>query len=237
MSDPASKSRGPLVTSPSAIFPDRTLTLTGKHVVLVPLGLSQVPSLYESLGGVANEDIYNYFSEGPFLTPESFTPFITTAVNDTTGYTWTVYLSSSMSDSSPRALGAISLYPVPAHHRVELGVMFNSAIRRSTAATECFYLVLTYAFSLHYLRVEWKCDTLNGPSCSAATRLGFVYEGTFRKHMVVKGRSRHTAWFSIMDDEWGLVGRALEMWLDDGNFEAGVQKKGLKNLRLEIGGK
>ena len=47
--------------------------------------------------------------------------------------------------------------------------------------------------TLGYRRYEWKCNALNAPSWRAALRYGFVYEGTFRQHMIVKGRNRDTA--------------------------------------------
>jgi len=80
---------------------------------------------------------------------------------------------------------------------------------------------------LHYRRVEWKCNDRNKPSERAALRLGFKYEGTFRKHMIVKGRRRDSAWFSVLDDEWKeSVGEALEKWLSTGNFdETGGQRR------------
>ena len=53
---------------------------------------------------------------------------------------------------------------------------------------------MKYAFEeLGYLRVEWKCNDWNEPSKRAASRLGFVFEGVFRKHLVIKGRRRDTA--------------------------------------------
>ena len=44
-----------------------------------------------------------------------------------------------------------------------------------------------------YRRYEWKCNALNAPSRRAAERFGFAFEGVFRQHMIVKGRSRDTA--------------------------------------------
>ena len=33
--------------------------------------------------------------------------------------------------------------------------------------------------------------------------MGFTYEGTFRKHMIVKdGFSRNTEWYSMIDEDW-----------------------------------
>lgn len=50
--------------------------------------------------------------------------------------------------------------------------------------------------------------------------------------MIVKGRRRDTAWFSITDDEWPAIEAGFEAWLDEGNFdENGKQKKTLQQCR------
>jgi len=70
--------------------------------------------------------------------------------------------------------------------------------------------------------VEWKCDSLNARSRSAALRLGFRFEGIFRNHMIVKERSRDTAWFSIIDSEWERIKKNMETWLyGSGNHSLG----------------
>jgi hypothetical protein len=49
--------------------------------------------------------------------------------------------------------------------------------------------------------------------------------------MVVKGQSRDTAWFSMLDSEWPARKRALEAWLEAGNFdEEGRQRQRLSEL-------
>lgn len=89
--------------------------------------------------------------------------------------------------------------------------------------------------------MEWKCNNFNEPSRRAALRLGFVHEGIFRKHMVIKGHSRDSWWSSVTDEEWFKakegealsVRAALEAWLEDGNFdEEGKQKVKLEELRV-----
>lgn len=92
---------------------------------------------------------------------------------------------------------------------------------------------------LGYRRVEWKANDLNEPSKRAALRLGFVFEGVFRKHMVVKGRNRDTAWFSVTDDEWeGSVKGGLEEWLEKSNFDGeGKQRRKLEVVRARLVGK
>ncbi|KAK9234853.1 hypothetical protein V1525DRAFT_452431 [Lipomyces kononenkoae] len=79
---------------------------------------------------------------------------------------------------------------------------------------------------LGYRRFEWKCNTL------AAQRLGFIFEGIFRQHMITKGRNRDTAWFSIIDSDWPIVKQAFQAWLDSKNFdEQGRQRQALASLR------
>jgi RimJ/RimL family protein N-acetyltransferase len=116
---------------------------------------------------------------------------------------------------------------------IEIGaILLSPELQRTRAATEAIYLMVRNAFDeLGYRRVEWKCDSLNAPSRRAAERFGFLFEGIFRKHMVVKGRNRDTAWFAIVDDDWPAIRRAFEAWLDPENFDAnGVQRRSLGEL-------
>ncbi len=116
---------------------------------------------------------------------------------------------------------------------IEVGnVYFSHRLRKTPAATESMYLMMRHVFDdLGYRRYEWKCDSLNAPSRKAADRLGFVFEGIFRQATLYKGRSRDTAWFSVIDKEWPKVGSALERWLDPTNFDTGRQRKSLTALR------
>jgi RimJ/RimL family protein N-acetyltransferase len=102
-----------------------------------------------------------------------------------------------------------------AMRRIEIGhIWYAPRAQRSEANTEATYLMLREAFDrLGHRRVEWKCDALNERSRVAALRLGFTFEGVFRQHMVVKGRNRDTAWFSMLDREWPKARDAFEGWL------------------------
>ncbi len=101
------------------------------------------------------------------------------------------------------------------HRRIEIGhIWYAPSAQRTEANTETAHLMMREAFDqLGYRRVEWKCDALNQRSRAAALRLGFTFEGVFRKHMIVRGRSRDSAWFSLLDDEWPVARQALERWL------------------------
>ena len=92
-----------------------------------------------------------------------------------------------------------------------------------------------YVFeTLGYRRYEWKCNSHNAASRRAALRYGFTYEGTFRQHMIAKGRNRDDAWFSMLDGEWPARKRNFERWLAPENFDAeGRQKLSLAALNQQ----
>lgn len=106
---------------------------------------------------------------------------------------------------------------------IEVGhLSYSPLLQRTPVSTEAMYLMMRRVFEdWGYRRYEWKCHALNAPSRAAAVRLGFRYEGTFRNSLVMKGRNRDTAWFSITDDEWPDLRNAFEAWLEPGNFDAG----------------
>ena len=73
---------------------------------------------------------------------------------------------------------------------------------------------------------------MNAPSRQAAARLGFQFEGVFRQAVLYKGRTRDTAWFSMLDSEWRPHRAAFERWLNANNFdEDGKQRFSLAALR------
>ncbi len=98
------------------------------------------------------------------------------------------------------------------NRRLELGhIWYIPEAQRTAANTEASYLLLSEAFDYYRSRrVECKCDSMNEKSKRAAVRLGFSFEGVFRNHLIVKGRNRDTAWFSITDAEWPKVKQSLE---------------------------
>ena len=113
------------------------------------------------------------------------------------------------------------------------GINYNPRLQRRPAATDAMYLMMRRVFDeLGYRRYEWKCDSLNAPSRAAALRLGFRYEGLFRQAVVYKGRSRGTAWFSVIDSKWPALCIGFERWLDAANFDTkGQQSASLSSLR------
>lgn len=139
--------------------------------------------------------------------------------------------------ATERAVGMAALMRMhPEMGVIEVGhIHFSPLMQRTPLSTEALYLMMKRVFDeLGYRRYEWKCDALNQPSRSTAERLGFTYEGTFRQAMVVKGRNRDTAWFSILDSEWPAQKAAFEQWLDPNNFaDNGTQRRSLAECRAD----
>jgi RimJ/RimL family protein N-acetyltransferase len=137
-------------------------------------------------------------------------------------------------DPEDRAIGYVTLLRItPVNRVIEVGhVLYSPTLQRTPLGTETQYLLARYAFeTLGYRRYEWKCDSLNAKSRRAALRYGFIYEGTFRQHIIAKGRNRDNAWFSMLDSEWPLRKRNFELWLQPDNFDAqSVQKISLAAL-------
>jgi len=136
---------------------------------------------------------------------------------------------------SGRALGRQGWMRIfPEHASIEIGgVYWGPEMARSRLSTEALYLFARHAFEdLGYRRFEWKCNNRNEPSKAAALRFGFQFEGVFRQDRIVKGESRDTAWYSMIDGEWPGIRSEYERWLDAGNFE----EDGVQKTKLRVGG-
>ncbi|PMD19827.1 acyl-CoA N-acyltransferase [Hyaloscypha hepaticicola] len=254
---------GDLVTGPPAIDPSSlpSTTILGKDtpflshgITLRPLIQSHFNDLFTNLCGPGTEHLYKYLPGGPFPDIESLTKHMQWLIDEPSCYAFSIFSADKthLSNQTPQvddshkndseegtAISVICLLNISSPNRsIEIGhVLYPPTLQRTTPATAAYYLLMKFCFQdLHYQRVEWKCNDRNEPSKRAALRLGFTYEGTFRKHMVVRGRRRDSAWFSVLDDEWkGYVGAALEKWLEVGNFdEEGKQKRKLEDIRREV---
>ncbi len=133
------------------------------------------------------------------------------------------------------AVGTAALMRIDcAHGVIEVGsIAYSPRLQRTRAGTEAIYLFMRFAFDeLGYRRFEWKCDSLNAPSCAAAERFGFTFEGVFRRAIVYKGRNRDTAWYSVIAEEWPRIRAAFEIWLSPENFDQlGRQRQSLRQIR------
>jgi RimJ/RimL family protein N-acetyltransferase len=201
------------------------VVLSGRTCRLEPLEDVHVDGLYETLCVGSPPSIWTYMPTGPFADRDELAAHVA-RLRATPAM---VPLAILLADGTPVGI-ATFLRIDHANGTAEVGyISYSSALQRTTAATEAMYLMAAHAFdTIGVRRYEWKCDSLNAASRSAAARLGFTYEGTFRKAVVTKGRNRDTAWFAITDDEWPGLRSAFRAWLDPANFdELGHQRRPL----------
>jgi N-acetyltransferase len=102
---------------------------------------------------------------------------------------------------------------VPEHRRLEIGwTWLGKARQLSGANREAKLLQMTHAFEvLGANRVEFKTDSLNEPARRALLGIGSTFEGIFRNHMIMPGgRLRHSAYYSVVAEEWPAVRARLE---------------------------
>jgi len=210
------------------------ITLEGRHVRLVPFdALRHAASLYALSHGPEREALWAYLSPAPFPDAAAFARYYGEAATKADPLLFTIEEAAT-----GRAVGHATYMRIePAHRVIEAGnILYTPALQRTPGASEAMYLMARHAFEdLGYRRYEWKCNALNAPSRRAAERLGFTFEGVFRQHMIVKGRNRDTAWFSLLDHEWPRAKAAFEAWLDPENFdENGRQKRRLEDIRASM---
>ncbi len=212
-----------------ARLPERT-SLVGRHVRLVPLVATQhADALYEETHGAGCEALWLYLPDGPSPDNATFRDALERKAASRDPLFFAI-----LDGASGRPQGWASYLRIePAQRCIEVGwILYTPALQRTVGATEAMYLMARHAFEdLGYRRYEWKCNALNAPSRRAALRLGFTFEGIFRQHMIVKGRNRDSAWFSMLDTEWPVRKTAFERWLDPTNFDAeGRQRIALSSL-------
>lgn len=202
--------------------------LNGQYVRLEPLAAdAHAADLHRAFSG--DDGLWDYMPYGPFPDAAAYQRW----ARDREGGSDPVFYV--LRDLATGQCGGIAAFLRidRGNGVIEVGhICLAREIQRSRAATEAMYLMMRWAFDAGYRRYEWKCNAENLPSRRAARRLGFSYEGLFRQHMIIKGRNRDSAWFSVIDGEWPAVGQALERWLAPENFTPeGRQLATLSELR------
>ena len=186
----------------------RPVTLEGRIVRLEPLALAHVPALAAvaldptlwqwTLARPTDEDGLHAWATAAMAGRDAGTelPFVT------------------LEAATGRPIGSSRyLNMVPEHRRLEIGWTWVApAWQRTGANREAKLLMLGHAFdTLGCRRVEFKTDSRNEPSRTALLGIGATFEGIFRNHMVMPGgRMRHSAYYSVIDEEWPDVRAGLE---------------------------
>ena len=198
-----------------------------RSAILQPLSADlHAADLFRAQAG--HDDLWTFMPYGPFADAAEYRSWAAQAE----GSADPVFLAI-LDPGTGRAAGHASFLRIDRPNGViEIGhILLTPALQRGRTASAALMAMIAWAFDHGYRRVEWKCNALNAPSRRAALRLGFSYEGTFRNHMIVKGRNRDSAWFSITDADWAVLAPAYAAWLEPANFDAeGRQRASLSDL-------
>ncbi len=206
-------------------------SMRGAHILVRPVNAASDAAPLFSVSHPPDGDpaIWTYLPDGPYESPDHLRQTLAWAETSQDALYFTLV---RLADERPLGLASY-LRITPEFGVIEIGhIWFGLPLQRTTAATEAIYLLLGHAFDeLGYRRVEWKCNALNAASRRAAERFGFTFEGVFRKHQVVKGRNRDTAWYAITVEEWPAIRRGFQTWLAPDNMDdEGQQRRSLGDL-------
>jgi RimJ/RimL family protein N-acetyltransferase len=214
---------GALVPNWTPRRPPTTPVLTGRYCRLERLDPHRhTDELFAADQRDERGESWTYLPYGPFANLGAYRRWVEDAAGVDDPFFYAVVDTDPARGAPGLAVGVLSYLRIHVEWgSIEVGhVHYSPALQRRRASTEAQYLLMSSAFDdLGYRRYEWKCDALNAPSRSAAERLGFRYEGTFRQALIVEGRNRDTAWYSVTDAEWPVVRHRLETWLAPGNFD------------------
>lgn len=221
---------GPQVDPPPPGNKPDMRPLHGRWVRIEPISVAKhAQALYESFADSDPEGhVWTYLGYGPWPSYENFVEWL--HGREASRDPW-FYAFIRRSDDKACGMGSFMRCDAP-NGVIEIGhIWMSPGLQKTREATEAIYLMIRHCFDdLGVRRLEWKCDALNAPSRRAAERFGFVFEGIFRQHLIVKGRNRDTAWFAMLDKDWHRVRAGFEAWLKAENFDA----RGHQKAKLQV---
>jgi len=191
--------------------------MQGQHCIVAPLDITQHSnSLFESYQEDSHGRLWTYLPYGPFNSVSEYKALFEKLMQKTDQQFYAV-----IDLKTKRAVGVVGYLRInPAAGSIEVGhISYSPLLQRTIMATEAMFLMMQTIFAAGYRRYEWKCNSLNEASKASALRLGFQFEGIFRQALVLDGRNRDTAWYSIIDSEWLALKAMFEGWLSESNFD------------------
>ena len=182
--------------------------LEGNWVRLEPLSLDHVAGLTD-IGLEA--EIWRWMPVA-IQTPGEMRSLVETALSDAADGSQVPF--ATIERASNRVVGSTRYLNIDgSNRRLEIGwTWISPRWQRSAINTEAKLLMMRHAFdTLGALRVEFKTDSLNERSRNALLGIGAVEEGTLRNHMITQGgRRRHSAYYSVIEEEWPRIKQQLE---------------------------
>lgn len=196
------------------------IVLEGRLVRLEPLALRHLGALCEAGLGT---NAFRWFTD-PIETEEQMRRHVEWAVAAASAGTQVCF--ATIDRATGRAVGSTHYLNIERlHHRLEIGYTWLSpTVHGRGHNSEAKLLQMEHAFErLGANRVEWKTDALNERSRAALLGIGATLEGIFRNHVIVAdGRLRHSAYYSVIREEWPQVKERLEARLTRQSLPVGL---------------
>ena len=197
---------------PDPALPFGPVTLTGRHVQLVPLSAGHAEALSAAVqDGRVWELWYTAVPSPAEMAGEVDRRLRLEAAGSTVPF-------AVLDGPGGRVAGMTAYLNVDAaNRRVEVGSTWYAArVRRTGLNTEAKLLLLGHAFdALGCIAVELRTHAMNRDSRRAIERLGAKLDGVLRSHQVIRnGTLRDTAVYSITAAEWPAVRANLQWQLD-----------------------
>jgi RimJ/RimL family protein N-acetyltransferase len=184
--------------------------IPGQLLTLRRLTLSDAPLLWKS----ANDDtetIFRWYTH-PVPTQEAMEAWVKKALEEEAVGQSIAF--TTVVNATGEIAGSTRFMEIDrSHRRVQIGSTWLAPkFQRTGVNTEGKYLMLRTAFEdWKCRRVELRTDSNNAASRAAILSIGAKEEGTFRNHQIRHdGSTRHSVYFSIIEEEWPEVKQALE---------------------------
>jgi RimJ/RimL family protein N-acetyltransferase len=200
-------------------FDTAPVTLEGRLVRLEPLILAHIPELAE----IAMEPSIWNWTFRYVHSEKDLRDFVEIALEEAAEGKSMPWVTRSKADG--KLAGSTRLMDiVPVNRTLEIGgTWLHPAWHRTGINVEAKYLQLRHAFeTMGARRVALKTHHQNLKSQAAIAALGATQEGVFRNHMIHSdGSTRHSVWFSIIEEEWPSVKARLEARLAASRLPSG----------------
>ncbi len=176
------------------------VTLDGQTVTLRPMTMDDVEQLFEA--GKA-PDIWRHTATAPVLQVEDMTDYVREALGEEERGESLPFVIVRRADNA--ITGATRFSNISrADRRLSIGWSWLNPTAHGTGINgEAKALMLRQAFDAWgAIRVEIRADVRNSRSRAAIEGIGGTCEGILRQQLIVRGRVRDTALYSIVDLDW-----------------------------------
>jgi len=179
----------------------KPVTLRGERVTVAPLTLDDAADLFE-LG--RDETMWKFMPRPAFTSVDDTREFIEEALAQQEAGEGIPFSIRTNADGA--MIGHLRfLDPQPVHGSLEVGwVMITPDLWRARFALEAGFLLFEHAFeTLGISRLWMKTDANNVAARQTMEIAGMSYEGTLRKHGLVRpGYVRDSAIYSALAEDW-----------------------------------